>query len=79
MKFYSYVVGGNKCLVFLEGIFEEIFGKLLINGKKAIFGTDAGKKIFVFEKNDGLKRLDIGLSLGVDFKGLMHCFTNIHR
>ena len=49
MKFYSYVVGGNKCLVFLEGIFEEIFGKLLINGKKAIFGTDAGKKIFVFE------------------------------
>lgn len=41
--------GETSVLVFLEGIFEEIFGKLLINGKKAVLGTDTGKKTFVLE------------------------------
>lgn len=55
MKFYSYVVGGDKCLVFLEGIFEEIFGKLLINGKKAVLGTDTGKRHLYLKSTPRLK------------------------
>ena len=49
MEFYSCVVRGDKCLVFLNRIFEKVFREFFINGKKAIFGTDAGKKTFVFE------------------------------
>ncbi len=49
MKFDSYVARGDKCLVFLDGIFENVFRKFFINGKKTVFGTDTGKKLFVFE------------------------------
>ena len=45
MKFDSYVARGDKCLVFLDRIFENVFRKFFINGKKTVFGTDTGKKV----------------------------------